>query len=152
MKYSGIDLHSNNSVVVVSDEADRVLCSKRLPNELAKVLEALETYREELAGVVVESTYNWYWLVDGLQAAGYPVHLANTAAMKRYEGLKHSGDETDAAHLAHLLRLGILPTGYICPAPARALRDLARKRLQLTRSRTAHILAVENIVARQTGK
>jgi transposase len=65
--------------------------------------------------------------------------------------LKHSGDDSDAAHLAQLLRLGILPTGYICPPRARALRDLGRKRLQLTRSRTQHILAVENIVARQTG-
>ena len=77
--YSGIDLHSNNNVVVVSDEADRVLYRARLPNELGKVLEALESYRGELVGVVVESTYNWYWLVDGLQAAGYQVHLANTA-------------------------------------------------------------------------
>jgi len=36
-----------------------------------------------LAGVVVESTYNWYWLVDGLMAEGYDVRLANTVAMKR---------------------------------------------------------------------
>ena len=151
MNYSGIDLHSNNSVVLVSDEADRILCQRRVPNELGAVLGTLEPYRADLAGVVVESTYNWYWLVDGLQAAGYRVHLANTSAIKQYEGLKHSGDESDAAHLAHLLRLGILPTGYICPPQARALRDLARKRLQLGRSRTAHILAVENIVARQTG-
>jgi transposase len=115
------------------------------------VLKALEPYRSELAGIAVESTYNWYWLVDGLQAAGYRVHLANTSAIKPYEGLKHSADDTDAAHLAHLLRLGILPTGYICPREERALRDLARKRQQLIRSRTAHILAVENIVARQTG-
>jgi transposase len=151
MNYSGIDLHSNNSVVVVSDEADRVLCRRRVPNELAAVLRTLEPYREHLAGVALESTYNWYWLVDGLQAAGYRMHLVNTCAVKQYEGLKHSDDDSDAAHLAHLLRLGILPTGYICPPPARALRDLSRKRLQLTRSRTAHILAVENIVARQTG-
>ena len=151
MKYSGIDLHSNNSVVLVSDEGDRVVYSRRLPNELAKVLGALEPYREELAGVVVESTYNWYWLVDGLQEAGYRVHLANTAAMKRYEGLKHSGDEADAAHLAHLLRLGILPTGYIYPAAERGLRDLARRRMQLVRHRTMHVLAVENVQARQTG-
>ncbi|MGH9554971.1 MAG: IS110 family transposase, partial [Terriglobales bacterium] len=81
----------------------------------------------------------------------YRVHLANPAAMKRYEGLKHSGDETDAQYLAHLLRLGILPTGYICPPEARAERDLARKRLQLVRQRNAQVLAVENIVARQTG-
>jgi transposase len=151
MKYSGIDLHSNNSVVVVSDEADRVLYRARLPNELGKVLEALEAYREELAGVVVESTYNWYWLVDGLQAAGYRVHLANTGAMKPYEGLKHSGDDTDALQLARLLRLGILKTGYIYPAAERAVRDLARRRMQLVRHRTMHVLAVENVQARQTG-
>jgi transposase len=149
--YSGIDLHSNNSVVVVIDEADRVVYRRRLPNELAKVLEALEPYRAELAGVAVESTYNWYWLVDGLQAAGYKVHLANPARMKRYDGLKHSGDDTDALQLAHLLRLGILPTGYIYPAADRALRDLGRRRLQLVRHRTMHVLAVENVQARETG-
>jgi transposase len=151
MKYSGIDLHSNNSVVVVIDEADRVVCRRRLPKELAKVLEALEPYRAELAGVAVESTYNWYWLVDGLQAAGYKVHLANPARMKRYEGLKRSNDDTDALQLAHLLRLGILPTGYIYPSAERALRDLGRRRLQLVRHRTMHVLAVENVQARETG-
>jgi transposase len=151
MNYSGIDLHSNNSVIVVSDETDHVLCQRRVPNDLAVVLRTLEPYRQGIVGVVVESTYNWYWLVDGLQAAGYTVHLANTAAMNRYEGLKYGDDETDAAYLAQLLRLGILPTGYICPIEQRGLRDLARKRLQLSRSRTQHILAVESNVARQTG-
>ena len=150
MKFSGIDLHSNNSVVVVSDEADKVIVEKRLPNDLPTILATLEPHRNELAGVVVESTYNWYWLVDGLQAAGYRVHLANTTAIKHYEGLKHSGDETDAAYLAHLLRLGILRTAHIYPKEQRATRDLARKRMQLVRSRTQHILAVENIVARET--
>ncbi len=151
MKYSGIDLHSNNSVVVVSDEADRVLVRKRVPNDLPTVLGMLAPHREELAGVVVEATFNWYWLVDGLQEAGYRVHLANTAAIKRYEGLKHSDDADDAAYLAQLLRLGLLPTGYICPPERRAVRDLARKRMQLVRSRTAHVLALENLFARQTG-
>jgi transposase len=151
MRFCGIDLHSNNSVVVVTDETDKVLLSRRCPNDLAKILALLAPHRDELSGVVVESTYNWYWLVDGLMAAGYKVKLANTVAMKRYDGLKHSDDETDAAHLAHLLRLGILPTGYIHPPAERALRDLARKRIQLVRSRTQHVLAVENILARSTG-
>src|SRR5438552_11689159 len=151
MKYSGIDLHSNNSMVVVSDEADRVLVRRRLPNDAAAILALLAAHREELVGVVVESTYNWYWLVDALQTAGYRVHLANTAAIKRYEGLKHSGDEDDAAYLAHLLRLGILPSGYICPPAARAVRDLARKRMQLVRSRTAQVLSAENMLSRETG-
>ncbi|MGB4910918.1 MAG: IS110 family transposase [Candidatus Dechloromonas phosphoritropha] len=151
MKYSGIDLHSNNSVVTVMDEEDRVVAERRLPNDLAKILGLLASWQKELAGVVVESTFNWYWLVDGLQAAGFTVHLANTTAIKKYAGLKHSGDETDARYLAHLLRLGILPTGTILPPEQRAVRDLARKRMQLVRSRTAHILAVENITARQHG-
>jgi transposase len=151
MKYSGIDLHSNNCVVTVIDEEDRVVVERRLPNDLSKVIGFLKPWRAELAGVVVESTFNWYWLVDGLQEAGFVVHLANTVAIKRYEGLKHSGDETDARHLAHLLRLNILPTGTILPKEHRAVRDLARKRMQLVRSRTTHILAVENITARQHG-
>jgi transposase len=151
MKYSGIDLHSNNCVAVVSDESDRILVSRRVPNSLASVLQALEPHREDMVGVVVEATYNWYWLVDGLQAAGYRVHLANPAAIKRYEGLKRTGDEADAAYLAHLSRLGLLPQSYICPKPLRAVRDLSRKRIQLVRSCTHHILAVESIQARESG-
>lgn len=151
MKYSGIDLHSDNCVVVVSDEEDRVVFQKRLPNDLQRIVAALLPWIQELVGVVVESTFNWYWLVDGLQAAGFTVHLANTTAIKQYDGLKHSGDEADARYLAHLLRLGVLRTGTILPKDLRALRDLARKRMQLVRNRTAQILAVENIMARERG-
>ena len=151
MKYSGIDLHSNNSVVTVTDEEDRAIAEKRLPNDLTRIVGFLLPWRDELKAVVVESTYNWYWLVDGLQAAGFVVKLANTGAIKKYDGLKHSGDEADARQLAHLLRLGILPTGTILPPEQRAIRDLARKRMQLVRSRTSHILAIENIAARQRG-
>ena len=64
-KYSGIDLHSNNSVVTVTDEEDRVMAEKRLPNDLTKILELLEPWREKIAGVEVESTFNWYWLLAG---------------------------------------------------------------------------------------
>ena len=91
MKYCGIDLHSNNCVVIISDEEDRIVLSKRLPNDLGQILAALEPHREELTGLVIESTYNWYWLVDGLMDSGYRVHLAHPSAIKKYEGLKHSG-------------------------------------------------------------
>jgi transposase len=151
MKYCGIDLHSNNSVVMISDEADRVVYSKRLPNDLSQVLAALEPHRADLSGVVVESTFNWYWLVDGLQEAGYRVHLANTTAIKQYDGLKHRGDESDARQLAHLLRLGLLPQGHIMPKAARAVRDLARKRMQLVQQRTSQILSIESSLSRFTG-
>jgi transposase len=151
MKYCGIDLHSNNSVVIVSDAEDRIVFNKRLPNDLGQIRAALDAHQEELAGVVIENTYNWYWLVDGLMDTGYRVHLAHPAAIKKYEGLKHSGDFADAAYLAHLLRLGLLAEGYIYPREERGARDLARKRMQLVRYRTAQILSIENIVIRQTG-
>ena len=41
-KFCGIDLHSNNSVVVVSDEADRVVYQRRLPNDAAQIRAALK--------------------------------------------------------------------------------------------------------------
>jgi transposase len=151
MKYSAIDLHSNNSVVVVIDETDRVVARARLRNDLGLIAKWLGPHREELAGVVVESTYNWYWLVDGLREAGFEVLLAQPAAVKQYEGLKHGGDESDARFLAQLLRLGILPTGTILEPGERAVRDLARKRMQLVRGRTLQVLAVENLVARHLG-
>jgi len=124
---------------------------KRLANDITKIVGFLARWKDELAGFVVESTYNWYWLVDGLQDAGLRVHLANTAAIKQCDGLKHRGDETDAQHLAHLLRVGILPTGTTLPREQRAVRDLARKRMQLVRSLTTHVLAIENVMAGQLG-
>ena len=150
-KYSAIDLHSNNSFVVVIDESDRVCCQQRVPNDLSRIVAMLEPHRAELTGVVVESTFNWYWLVDGLRAAGFDVKLANTAALPQYSGLKYSGDEHDARHLAHLLRLKLLRMGYIFPPELRAVRDLARKRQQMVRSCTQHLLAFETTYARQTG-
>lgn len=149
--YAGIDLHSNNSVVTVLNEQDRVVYAKRLPNDLGAIVSALRACAGAVRGVAVESTYNWYWLVDGLQAAGFTVHLVNTAAVKQYDGLKHSGDFSDARHLAHLLRLGILPVGYIYPREERAVRDLLRKRSQFVRQRSTQILSIENLMARNLG-
>ncbi|STQ90785.1 IS110 family transposase [Iodobacter fluviatilis] len=89
--YAGIDLHSNNSVIVVLDSSDRVVCQKRLPNQRETILGALAACGP-IVSVAVESTYNWYLLVDALQDADYEVKLVNTTAVKQYDGLKHSGD------------------------------------------------------------
>jgi transposase len=94
--YGGIDLHANNSVIVFVDEEDQVVYEKRLPNDLGKILLQLRPYHSAIDGLVVESTYNWYWLVDGLMEAAYTVHLANPAAIKPYAGLKYTTDHHDA--------------------------------------------------------
>ena len=151
--YCGIDLHANNSVIAVQDEHDQIHYEKRLPNDLPTILSALEPYRPDLFGCVVESTYNWYWLVDGLMDAGYGrVHLANPSAIRQYEGLKHSDDKHDAFFLAQLLILGILPQGYIYPKKDRPVRDLARKRMFLVKHKTAHILSLQSLIARCSGQ
>lgn len=150
--YSGIDLHSTNSYVVVSDESGHSVLEKRFPNDLQSILGGLEPYREDLQGVAVESTFNWYWLVDGLMDCGHKVHLVNTSAVKQYEGLKFADDRHDARWLARLLRLGILPTGYIYPREERPVRDLLRRRSKLVKQKVANLLSIKNIIARNTGR
>jgi transposase len=149
--YGGIDLHGNNNMITLIDEENRVVFEQRIANEMVAVLGHLNPYRKEIAAVAVESTYNWYWLVDGLMEAGYKVHLANPAAMKQYEGLKYGDDRTDSRWIAHMLRLGILPTGYIYPRADRPVRDLLRKRSQLVRYRTSNLLSMNNLITRNLG-
>jgi transposase len=137
--------------VGIIDENDKRLFKKRLPNRMDDILTALSPFKETMDGVVVESTYNWYWLVDGLQEEGYKVHLANPSAMKQYEGLKHTDDQSDAFWLAHMERLKILPKGYIYPKEQRPIRDLLRRRLLFVRHRTAHILSFQSMMSRNLG-
>jgi transposase len=149
--YAGIDLHSSNNYVGIIDEEDRRMYQKRLPNQLGFIVQALEPFKESLQAVVVESTYNWYWLVDGLQEEGYKVHLANPSAIKQYEGLKHTDDKWDSFWLAHMKRLNILPEGYIYPKAERRVRDVLRRRLLFVRHRTSHILSLQSAITRNLG-
>jgi len=149
--YAGLDLHATNTYVAMIDQENKVLYKQRHRNELPSIIGALDPFKKDLQGVVVESTFNWYWLVDGLMEQGYAVHLANPSAIKQYEGLKQIDDKRSSLWLANLLRLGILPSGYIYPKEERPTRDLLRKRLQLVRHRTSHILSVKNILARNLG-
>ena len=151
--YSGLDLHSRNTYIGILDTDFKRVFKKRVSNNVDLILETLEPFRDQLKGLVVESTYNWYWLVDGLMDAGYGcVHLANPSAIKQYDGLKHSDDQHDAFFLAQLLILGILPLGYIYPKEDRPVRDLARKRMFLVKHKTAHILSLQSLIARCCGQ
>src|SRR5258705_4204891 len=149
---AGIDLHSNNLVIGLIDGEGKRLVHGKLDCELKKVLEFLEPYKERLEKVAVESTYNWYWLVDGLAAAGYAVVLANPARIDQYSGLKHSDDTSDALFLAEVLRLNILPTGHTYDVDLRPVRDLLRRRLSLVHQRTALILSFKSLFTRTTGE
>jgi transposase len=151
MYYCGIDLHSDNNVLGIMDSNGKRLFLKKNPNDLEAVKNVLKPFAANLEGIVVESTYNWYWLVDGLQEAGYKLHLANPAATEQYSGLKHGDDKTDTWWLAELLRLKLLKEGYVYPRAERAVRDLLRKRAHLVRMRTQNILSIQNLTCRNTG-
>ena len=89
--FSAIDLHSNNGVLTVIDENDKVLKQKKLTNRLELFVNELEPFRATLQGVAIESTFNWYWLVDGLRTKDFPVVLVNTSAIQQYEGPEAHG-------------------------------------------------------------
>jgi len=147
--YAGLDLHSRNTYIGILDKSFNRVFRKRVPNHLEHILQTLDPFRNQIKGLVVESTFNWYWLVDGLMDAGYSfVHLANPSAIKQYEGLKHIDDKHDAFFLAQLLILGILPQGYIYPKKDRPVRDLARKRMFLVQHKTAHVLSLQSLIQR----
>jgi transposase len=149
--YAGIDLHANNNYLAIIDENDTRVYKKKLPNQPDVILAELEPFRKDISGVVVESTFNWYWLVDLLMDFDYRLHLANPAAIQKYKGLKHSDDNHDAFWLAHMLRLKILPEGYIYPKEDRPVRDLLRKRGHLVQIRTALINSLQGIISRNCG-
>ena len=71
--YGRIDLHSNSHHLGIIDENQKRIFPKKLANRKEMILSALMSYREQIEGVMVESTYNWYWLVDELMGAGYRV-------------------------------------------------------------------------------
>jgi len=150
--HGGLDLHGDNVCCALMNTRYEVEFERRLPNHLPAILAALAPYRERIAGLAVESTYNWYWLVDGLQAQQYPMRLANPARMQENIGLKNANDKTDARFLAKQMVMGVLPEGYIYPKGQRSVRDLLRRRMRLVQVRTAEWLSLESLVARHSGR
>lgn len=150
--YAGIDLHSTNNYIGIVNERGEKVAKARSKNEMEQIMSILTPYASDTVGIAVESTYNWYWLVDSLMEAGYRVHLANPAAIQQYKGLKYAGDRHDAFWLADMLRLNILPEGYIYPKEQRPVRDLLRTRSVLVRKRTGLITTLSTIITRNTGK
>lgn len=148
---AGIDLHGNNLIIGVMDQNGKRLTHKLLNCELEQVDKFLRPYKGRLQSMAVESTFNWYWLVDGLRERGYSIDLANPAKIEQYSGIKHADDKNDAFYLAELQRLNILPQAYIYDAELRPVRDLLRRRTNLVQERTALMLSFKSLYNRTTG-
>lgn len=79
--YAGIDLHSNSNFLSVVDESGKIIEKRKLSNDSSTILHALTSYCDLIRGIVIESTFNWNWIVDALMDEGY--HLANPAAIQK---------------------------------------------------------------------
>lgn len=149
---AGIDLHGNNLVIGVINQDGKRVTHRKLECNLKEVETFLKPLKPQLQSMAVESTFNWYWLVDGLQARGYPIDLANPAQIEQYSGIKHADDKHDAFFLAELQRLNILPKAHIYEANLRPVRDVLRRRTGLVQQRTALILSFKSLYQRTTGE
>jgi transposase len=149
---AGLDLHGNNVMIGVINQDGKRIMHRKLECDLKQLKELLEPLKPQLQSMAVESTFNWYWLVDGLRAGGYPIDLANPAKIEQYNGLKHAADKDDAFHLADLQRLNILPKAHVYDPQLRPVRDLLRRRTNLVQQRTALLLSFKSLYARTTGQ
>ena len=149
---AGIDLHGNNVVIGLTNQEGKRVAHRKLDCELKQVIEFLEPFKAQLQSMAVESTFNWYWLVDGLRERGYGIDLANPARIEQYSGMKHADDKDDAFHLADLQRLNILPKAHVYDPQLRPVRDLLRRRSGLVHQRTALLLSFKSLYTRTTGQ
>jgi transposase len=149
---AGLDLHGNNVMIGVINQDGKRVAHRKLECDLAAVMAFLKPFKAQLQSMAVESTFNWYWLVDGLRAQDYPIDLANPAKIEQYHGLKHADDKDDAFHLAELQRLKILPKAHVYDPELRPVRDLLRRRTNLVHQRTALLLSFKSLYARTTGR
>jgi transposase len=150
--FAGIDLHSNNVMFGIINQDGKRVAHRKLDCDLNAVLGFLEPYKAQLRSLAVESTFNWYWILDGLRSAGYPIDLANPARIQQYNGIKHADDKDDAFYLAELQRLDILPKAHVYDPQLRPVRDLLRRRTKLVNQRTALLVSFKSLYTRMNGQ
>ena len=146
--YADADLHGNNVFLSVCDHDGGTVFRRRVKTNLAAVNAALDPFWDRIKVLGVESTFNWYWFVDGLREQGRNVKLGNPAKMAQYEGIKFTNDLTDADWLAEQLRTGIFPECYIYPKETRSIRDALRRRQLFVRRRTQVLLSLGSLLER----
>jgi transposase len=132
--YCGADLHSRTVYICVMDREGRILLKRNIPNNFKIFKQYISRFLPDLA-VGCESTYTYYWLLDGCREAGIPFYLGHAYYMKAISSNKKKNDPLDATTIAHLMRNNSFPLAYPYPREMRATRDLFRRRTRLVRIR-----------------
>src|ERR1700679_3471243 len=134
--FLGCDAHKHYSVFVAVDERGKASQPMRIEHNVAAYQRYLDTLPSGTE-IAIESTGNWYWIVDLMEQAGHTPHLANPSEAKKRMGKTHKTDALDAKGLAILLRNGTLPESWIPPGELRDQRELLRTRMALRDLRTS---------------
>jgi transposase len=124
IKYIGIDVHKEASVIAVLNGSGKPIMETILETKASSLLQFLHGLRGELHVTFEEGTWA-AWLYDVLQPHVQEVVVCNprrNALLK--EGSK--SDKVDARKLADLLRTGMLRPVYHGENGLRTLRELAR--------------------------
>lgn len=143
--YTGIDQHKQNSVFATTDADGTIVKEAKLKNNPSLI----QNYFLSLPGrhvAVVESTSGWYWMNDLLQQQGIDLKLAHAKYLKAISYAKVKTDKVDAATLAHLLRVGMVPEAHKIDSTLRGQRDTLRTRLHLVEKRTAAMNSVHRLL------
>ena len=115
-------------------------------------LERLRTWLQEerVTHVAMESTGSYWIPVFNVLEEHFAIVLANPEEVKNRKG--HKTDRNDAKHIADLLRHDHIRSSYIPPKPVRQLRDLTRRRVQLTQDATRERNRVQKLLEQSNVK
>ena len=132
----GMDQHKHFSMAAALNPQNGEFCMRRLehsdPDRIAQYVRSLG----DEVRVSLETTGNWYWLVDLLEEQGVQVQLCNTVETRRLHRARAKTDRLDAQGLAQLSAQQLLPTVYVPDRETRDGRERHRYRISLVRLRS----------------
>ncbi len=134
MNYVGLDVSGKSVVAVWKDGDGKTIRQETITNtedELRKLAASLEGCK-----VAVESSTSGLFVYRCLSASKVQMVMANPAKIRLISQSDKKTDKNDAAILADLLRVNMLPTSYVPPETIRVLRDLIRHRASLVQATT----------------
>ena len=147
MHYAGIDLHRQNVVVAIETDSGPFGKAKQFP---CRDVQAISRYFETLVPfrAVVEASSGYRWLYDLLSPMG-EVILAHPRRLKAIVDGRAKTDKLDAALLAKLLRVDLIPEAYVPPESYARLRELTRARARLSRHQAEAKREVQTLLAQR---
>jgi len=134
------------------DEAGSILAEERIDHAFPeRFAELIGTYTP--AQVAFESTMNWGWLHEILEAiTGIErIVMANPLHVRLIAAAQVKTDKVDARKLANLLRANLLPASHIPDRPTRMRKEVLRQRTFWVRERTKVRNRVHRLLGRQHG-